>query len=193
MKEAFMVPIFTASRLAAVAVLLTLCTVAHAQKVKVEYDKKKDFSGFKTYSWVKREKYLRPMLAAVVIGAVDTQMKAKGIQQVDSNGDLVVAAYGAIDDDISIAGMPDVIYYFPPVYGYPWWGSAMYMPGSSNAIYVKKGTLVVDLADPHSKLLQWRGIATADVNAQDKERALDTIEKGVAKMFKQYPGDKKPK
>ncbi len=188
-----MVRTLTASRLAAVAVLLTLCTVAHAQKVKVEYDKKKDFSGFKTYSWVKREKYLRPMLAAVVIGAVDTQMKAKGIQQVDSNGDLVVAAYGAIDDDISIAGMPDVIYYFPPVYGYPWWGSAMYMPGSSNAIYVKKGTLVVDLADPHSKLLQWRGIATADVNAQDKERALDTIEKGVAKMFKQYPGDKKPK
>jgi hypothetical protein len=167
---------------------LVLSAVASAQKVKVEYNKDENFNQYKTYSWVERDQYIRPLLAAVVIGAVDTQMQAKGLKKVERGGDLVVAAYGAIDTELSIAGMPDVIYYFPPVYGNPWWGSAMYMPGSSTAVYIPKGTLVVDLADPHTKQLRWRGIANAKLDPQQKEKSLQKIEKSVEKMFDKYPG-----
>ena len=172
---------------------LGLCVVwllsagASAQKVKVEYNKDTDFQKYKTYSWEEREQYLRPLLAAVVVGATDTQMQAKGLTKVERNGDLVVSAYGALDTDMSIAAMPSVIYYFPPVYGYPWWGSAMYMPGSSTAIYIPKGTLVLDLADPHAKQLRWRGVAKCELNPQNKEKSLQTIEKSIEKMFKKYP------
>ena len=166
-----------------------LSSLAAAQKVKVEYNKSEDFNKYKTYSWIKREaEYMRPLLAADIIGAVDQQLQAKGLKKLAEGGDLVVAGYGTVDTDMSIAGMPDVIYYFPPVYGYPWWGSAMYMPGSSTAIYIKKGTLVIDLADPHTKALRWRGIATAKLDPQKKEKSLQTIENSVVKMFKDYPG-----
>lgn len=173
---------------AAFAMTVGLSSIAAGQKVKVEYNKTENFNQYKTYSWAEREGYIRPFLAAVVIGAVDTQLEAKGLKKLETGGDLVVAGYGAIDTDLSVAAMPDVIYYFPPIYGYPWWGSAMYRPGSSTAIYIPKGTLVIDLADPHTHQLRWRGIANAKLDPQQKEKSLQKIEKSVEKMFKEYPG-----
>jgi Domain of unknown function (DUF4136) len=160
-----------------------------AQKVKVEYDKKNDFNRFKTYNWArKNDEYLRPFLAAVVIGATDHNLQAKGLKKVESGGDLVVNPYGSLDTEMSVVGTPDV-YYFPPIYGGPWWGQPyFYSPGTSTATILKKGMLVIDLADPHSKQLQWRGIATAHLDATQKEKSLQVIEKAVAKMFKDYPG-----
>jgi Domain of unknown function (DUF4136) len=167
---------------------LGLASTAFAQKVKVEYDKKNDFNRFKTYYWGRPpEEYLRPILAAMVMGAVDHNLQQIGLKKVESGGDLVIEAYGSLDTEMSVVGVPD-IYYFPPVYGYQWWGQPVFMPGTSTATLLKKGTLVIDLADPKLKQLQWRGIATADVNPTKKEKALQTMEKSVAKMFKDYPG-----
>jgi Domain of unknown function (DUF4136) len=168
---------------------LALASSAFAQKVKVEYDKKNDFNRFKTYYWDrKNDEYLRPLLATVVIGAVDHNLQGKGLKKVDSNGDLVISPYGSLDTEMSVVGRPD-LYYLPPVYGGVWWGQPVYyMPGTSTSVMLKKGTLVIDLADPHSKQLQWRGIATGKLDSTQKEKSLQAIEKAVAKMFKDYPG-----
>lgn len=171
-------------------VALPLATTAHAQKVKVEYDKKNDFSRFKTYFWGRRnDQYLRPILATMVMGAVDYNLQQKGLKKVESGGDLVIEGYGATDTEMRVNVVPD-LYYFPPIYGGPWWGQPTYyyVPGTSTATILKKGTLVIDLADPHSKLLQWRGIATAHFDSTQKEKSLQLMEKSIAKMFKDYPG-----
>jgi hypothetical protein len=175
--------------LSCILTALAFSASAFAQKVKVEYDKKNDFSRFKTYNWArKNDEYLRPFLAAVVIGATDHNLQEKGLKKVESGGDLVVSPYGSLDTEMSVVGRPD-IYYFPPIYGGAWWGqSYYYVPGTSTATILKKGMLVIDLADPHSKQLQWRGIATANLDATQKEKSLQVIEKAVAKMFKDYPG-----
>src|SRR6516165_2507134 len=169
--------------------MFTLSTAAFAQKVKVEYDKKNDFNRFKTYNWArKNDEYLRPFLAAVVIGATDHNLQEKGLKKVESGGDLLVSPYGSLDTEMNVSWSPDV-YYFPPVYGGAWWGQPyFYTPGTSTSTILKKGMLVIDLADPHSKQLQWRGIATAKLDPTQKEKSLQTIEKSVAKMFKEYPG-----
>jgi hypothetical protein len=173
----------------AFAMLLTLATAAFPQKVKVEYDKKNDFNRFKTYYWGRRpEEYLRPILATMVMGSVDHNLQQIGLKKVESGGDLVIEAYGSLDTEMSVIGVPD-IYYFPPVYGYQWWGRPYYyIPGTSTSTILKKGTLVIDLADPKSKQLQWRGIASESVDATQKEKSLKVMEKSVAKMFKDYPG-----
>jgi hypothetical protein len=173
---------------AVVGSVITLSGLLAAQKVKIEYDKKNDFNRFKTYSWAKRDdEYLRPFIAAVVIGATDQSLQKKGLRKVDEGGDLVVSGYGALDTDMSVIGRPD-IYVFPPVYAGAWWGAPMYLPGTSTATVLKKGTLMMDLADPHTKTLQWRGIATANFDSTKKEQAFQTLEKAIAKMFKEYPG-----
>src|SRR6202142_4711864 len=54
----------------------------------------------------------------------------------------------------------------------------------------KEGTLVVDLYDTNSKQLIWRGSAedTLSDKAEKNEKSLD---KGVAKMFKEFPPEPK--
>jgi uncharacterized protein DUF4136 len=158
----------------------------HAQKIKVEYNPKEDFTAFKSYSWILQESYQRPLLAMNIIGAVDEQLQAKGLTRIENNADLVVTAYGAVDSDLNVSWRPD-IYVMPGLYGPVWWTQGMWIPGSSSAVYIQKGTLVVDIADPHSKQLKWRGIANANFDTTKQKQSLDRVNKCVEKMFRQYP------
>ena len=176
----------TISRLLACLALLLWAWSLHAQKVTVEYNKQEDFSHYKTYTWIKNETYARPVLAAIIIGSVDKELQDRGFKEVASGGDLIVSIYGATDSDLRVTVTPD-IYYFPPLYATTWWTTAMYRPGTSTAIYVQTGTLVVDLADPHGKTLKWRGIAKGTLDPSQKQKSAETVEKAIAKMFRQYP------
>jgi hypothetical protein len=158
----------------------------YAQKIKVEYNPKENFTAFKTYSWITEESYQRPLLAMNIIGAVDEQLRAKSLTRVDANGDLIVTAYGAVDSDLNVTWRPD-IYVMPGLYGPVWWTQGVWIPGSSSAVQIKKGTLVVDIADPHSKQLKWRGIANANFNPKNQKQSLDLVNKSIEKMFRQYP------
>ena len=89
-------------------VLMFAVECVHAQKVKVEYNPKEDFTSFKRYSWITQESYQRPLLAMNIIGAVDEQLQAKGLTRVEANGDLIVTAYGAVDSDMNVTWRPDI-------------------------------------------------------------------------------------
>src|SRR5208282_871618 len=86
----------------ALLLVLVFCSAADAQKVKVAVpDKNIDFSKFKTYSWSPIGAVAHPMLAADVVGAIEEQMKAKGLALVASNPDLMIKVYGSIDQENS--------------------------------------------------------------------------------------------
>ena len=158
-----------------------------AQDVKVEYNKAEDFSRFRSYSWLPNENYDRPLLALDIMGAIDEQLHAKGLNRLDSAADLIVTAYGALDTDMSVS-FDASTYVMPGLEGPVWWTTgAVILPGNSTAVFIKKGTLVVDIADPHTKQLKWRGIAKTNLNPKKQKQALDLIHKSVAKMFREYP------
>ena len=158
-----------------------------AQDVKVEYNKAEDFSRFRSYSWLPNEHYDRPLLAMDIMGAIDEQLQAKGLNRLDSAADLIVTAYGALDTDMSVS-FDASTYVMPGLEGPVWWTTgAVILPGNSTAVFIKKGTLVVDIADPHTKQLKWRGIAKTNLNPKKQKQALDLIHKSVAKMFREYP------
>jgi hypothetical protein len=113
-----------------------------AQEIKVEYNPKENFAGFRDYSWITEEYYQHPLLALNIMGAVDEQLQAKGLKRVERGGDLIVAAYGAIDSDLNVAYRPE-IYSMPGLTGPVWWANGMWVPGSSSAVYIKQGTLVL--------------------------------------------------
>ncbi len=88
------------ARLAGVAALtLTLCLALSARdKISVAYAKGFAFSHFKTYAWAEHGAVAHPMLAADIVGAIDQELSARGLQRVTSNPDLIVQIYGSIDD-----------------------------------------------------------------------------------------------
>jgi hypothetical protein len=169
-------------------ILLILLGTHHtgAQEIKVEYNPKDDFSTFKEYSWITQDYYQHPLLALNIMGAIDEELQAKGLRRVDQGGDLIVAAYGAIDSDLNMAYRPE-IYSMPGLTGPVWWANGMWVPGSSSAVYIKQGTLVVDIADPHLKRLKWRGIAHMKLDPEKREKNFERVNKAIEEMFRKYP------
>ncbi len=65
-----------------------------AADVKTDYDHHADFSRYHTYSWT-QVKAGNDLWATRIQQAVDSQLAARGLQRVESGGDLAVAAFGA--------------------------------------------------------------------------------------------------
>ena len=174
----------------AVLLVLVLCLGAQAQKVHVAVpDKNVDFSKFKTYSWEPLGAVSHPVLAADIVGAIEDQMKAKGLQLVPSNPDLVIKVYGSIDQE-STAYSNDPLYMGTggvPPFDPSLSGPALVGTWGNTTVTIHKGELVVDLLDPAAKKLVWRGMAQDNLASHDKNKLLDQVNNAVTKMFKDYP------
>lgn len=176
-----------------IAVLFSVALVPpglHAKKVKiqVQYNKQTDFTKFKTYAWSKHDAVARPVLALEVMGAVDDELQHRGLTRVEANSDLMVIFYGGINTDTSIAAS-DPSYSstggIPSVDSNVWSGSSL-SRGPSSAVFIQKGTLMIDLVDSQAKGLAWRGIATGNLDTNDT-KALEEVDKSIEKMFAEYP------
>jgi Domain of unknown function (DUF4136) len=177
------------SSAATLVFFLFLPGLAHAQKIKVEYDKSLDFSKFKTYAIDPKDNAARPMLRLAIQAAVQDDLAKRGLTKVDADPDLYVQMYGAIDSDINVNYM-DPIYGsgIPPInYGITMWSL---IPGSVTTVVVHKGELVVDIIDARQKKLVWRGIANQKLSDK-REKLLDQVNTIVEKLFQQYPAAKK--
>ncbi|MGA8488771.1 MAG: DUF4136 domain-containing protein [Terriglobales bacterium] len=168
-------------------VFLICVPSVQAQKIRVEYNKKQNFSGFKTYSWMKQGAHAYPFVALDIMGAVDVQLQSKGLTKATGNPDLLVNAYGGLDGAMNVSY--DVNVYAMPGLDGPWWdeGNPGAIGHGSAAVFIDQGTLVIDIVERAAKKLRWRGVAKANLDPQQQEKSLETIEKAIVKMFRQYP------
>src|SRR6267143_508261 len=71
---------------------------AFAQKVSVGYDKSADFSKYKSYTWAQpTTPPSRPLLYLNIEGAIDYELKAKGLTRTGTNGDLILVPGGGME------------------------------------------------------------------------------------------------
>ena len=63
-------------------------------------------------------------------------------------------------------------------------------PAIQNTYINKVGTLVVELADPKTKQLLWRG-SVSDTISDKTNKNVSTLDKAVTKLFKGYPPKEK--
>jgi hypothetical protein len=178
------------SRLRTCLVLSLLTTSAFAQKVKVGYDKSADFSKYKSYAWAAPSTpSSRPLLREMVIGSVDHQLKSRGLARVENNGDLILIGNGGMEYGINQAAGTPIL----PTYGGPpptldatmWTGAT----GASvlMAPYVPEGTLILEFVDRGTNKVVWGGTVTQKLDVEQKQKSLDLIDKGIAKLLKQFP------
>ncbi len=172
-------------RVLLVAVLLI--SAAQAQKIKVEYDKNVDFSQFKTYAWDEfAHETNKPGLKIAIMAAVEHDLTARGLTKVDTNPDLRIAGYGAVDSDVSIS-YSDMYYGYggiaPFDQSFLMWGA---VPGSVTTVMVRKGQLIIDALDANKKKLVWRGMASGNLSDK-RSKLMDQVNTSVEKMFAQWP------
>ncbi|MET0164943.1 MAG: DUF4136 domain-containing protein [Vicinamibacterales bacterium] len=171
-----------------VAFLVTslLFTTAASAVLLVDYDRRVNFSSYKTYSW-----------GVVMTGdtiwdqrvkdAVESALVPKGLTQVPSGGDLVVNSLVILRAEHSAqtwasGDLPQPWGWggFGPGFG-PGFGSAT---TTTNSYPV--GTLLIHLHDGASKALVWRGLADGNVSSKP-DKAIKKLNDNVRKMFKDFP------
>jgi len=162
--------------------LLSLSFCASAQEIKIEYDKKHDFSKYKTFSFGESQVVTPADQKQVSDATIDKWVKAgvtrelefKGLKPVDSLADLIVTyviGTMARSDAQAI-------------------GPLGMTPGSDDRTWsrdYKQTSVILDLND-RKKYLAWRVNAIADVIGTDAERTIDMV---IVRGFKKYPKLKK--
>ena len=164
-----------------VVMTLLISSAAVAQKTNVDWDRQANFSQYHTYAWQKSPHPAKNFWNDRIMDAIDKQLQAKGLTKVDSNPDLWVVYSNSIHDQKEVVGTG---YNMGPYWGWGYWGGPT--TTTYNTWVTKIGTLVVEISDPKQHDLLWRGSAT-DTISDNSNKNIKTLDKAVAKLFKDYP------
>ena len=167
-----------------VAVLLcALFFIAHAasaQKVTIEFDQAADFSQYKTFAIRDGQLNSRnPALNSDLVRKrietdIANSLMAKGLMEVSGKSDLNVRYTFGSARKTELESYPA-----------GWYGLGTRVV----RVPYSEGTLVIDLRDPSTRSLVWRGIASEEKNDPTKiEGKLDDM---VKKPLEKYPPKKK--
>ena len=171
-----------------IAGLMLLAKGAAAQDVNYDYDQRANFAAYRTYAWAGGPKLADDLNHARIVAAVDRQLAAKGLTQVDStrNPDVLVVYRVGLTNDLEINGY-DNRWAGP---GWGGWGG----PISARVERVPVGTLVVAMIDAKTRSMVWRATGSKDLDlGASPEKWQKKIDKAVEKMFKHYPGTTGPR
>jgi hypothetical protein len=153
-----------------------------AQQVKTDYDRSANFAQYRTYTWA-QVKTKDPLDVDRIKAAVNAALAAKGWTQVDSAADVSIVA-------MEIARNQQTLNTFYDGFGGGWgwrrFGGGGFGEATTTTETYKVGTVVVDLFDAKTKQLIWRG-ASSDTLSNDSDKNIKNLDKGVEKMFKQFP------
>ena len=159
-------------------IMAVLITAGFAQKIRVGYDKSVDFSKYKTYTWAKPDVPIqRPLLYQNVVDQIDDELKAKGLQRTEKDGDLTLIGGGGIG----------LGYNMPAAAGInaAYWAGVQ-DPDLLTAPLVGEGSLILQFVDRGQNKTIWRGTVKENLDPEPA-KSLPRIEKTITKLLKEYP------
>lgn len=185
-------------RITLLLIFIIFLSACDGVKVTNNWDKKVDFSQFKTYSlypWDKQnDEILNDYDKQTIITAIKNEMEKRGYEYVKNKGELVVSAFVIVQDETKYQAYNNH-YSGWAGYGGGWGyynGIGFYGYGPVNnqsqiySVNYQQGTLIIDIFSLADKRLIWQGIGTAQVtdNMEKRDRRLPTA---ITAMFRRYP------
>jgi hypothetical protein len=165
-----------------IGLMLLFAGNASAQQVKTDYDRSTNFAQYKSYSW-EHVKAQDPLDVDRIKSAVNAALAAKGWTQVDSGGDVSIVALEITRDQQTLNTFYDGL---GGGWGWRRFGGGGFGQATTTTETYKVGTVVVDLFDTKTKGLIWRG-SSSDTLSNNSDKNIKNLDKGVNKMFKQFP------
>ena len=163
------------------AAMMLAGSMLFAQSVTYDYDKSANFAKFKTYAWVKGTTISDELIHKRIVGAIDTQLSARGMAKITPGAkpDVLVAYHASFDRNLRINGFSSG------------WGGYRFggmRSGTATTEEFLVGTLAVDVVDAGSNTIVWRGMATKEIDPKASPEKRDkNINRAAEKMFKNYP------
>jgi len=178
-------------KLSRIMLLIPLLAItAWAQDVRYNFAANANFSKYKTYKWVpiKGSDSVDQITDGQIKSAVDQELATKGLTKTDSDtADLFVGYQVSLGQEKQVTS-------FDSGWGYgPGWGGYRYGGGGGGITTSTTSTIVIgqvdlDMYDSAAKNLVWRGTASKTLDPKAKpEKRQKNLQKGVAKLLKNYP------
>jgi Domain of unknown function (DUF4136) len=175
------------NRVLLAAFLLIPLSLLSGQKVSVDYDKKADFSKFKTYAWVPGTSVITAKLDAYLKGGAAQILSSKGLTETEfAKADLLITYDIASDGDVAVGSALDPTYAASGGVLLPgqtiWLAPAVGTPAS----YVRKGSLGFRFLDKAANRVIWTATATAKLSNTNYNNG-HRIDQALNKIFDRYP------
>ena len=167
--------------------LLFFLVSCSSVKVNSDYDKKVDFTQFKTFAFYKNgidKVEISDLDKKRILHSIDEVLTSKGFAKSETP-DLLINIFTKEREQVDVNQ-------FNMGWGYGWgWGWNPWMMGGNTSVYsYPVGTLFIDIIDAGKKELIWQGegegVLTKDTNKKD-----EVIKEFVTKILEQYPQKKK--
>lgn len=162
--------------------------------VTTDYSSDHDFSSVKSYAWLEPKQKLiidplvdNDLMTRRIRDAIDRQMAAKGILLTASDADVFVSFHVGTKEKLSISNYHSHFGYYPH-YGYPYTGGYGYGGTGVDVRQYTAGSFVVDIIDPGSRHLLWRGISERRLQESGTPQQRDLfINETIRVILEQFP------
>ena len=178
-----------AAAIGAAAALAALAGYAASPiTVSTKSDPGADFSRYRSYAWTDIREVRDPDIKKRLEASVDKQLQAKDLVRKDEGADLNVTMHPRLSREYTVNP-----YDTSWDYGWGTWNTSIGDLSTGTAPKsVSVGTIIVDLVDPSTKQLVWRGTATSpfdsEASIEKRQKVLDDVMK---KLFAEFPPKKK--
>ena len=186
-----MMPKDTGARLSLIALAaLMLAGCETGPRIRSVSEPGANLASYRTYSFAAQPGTNRggnvTPLTTFFETAITREMNARGFQQVESGGDLLVNFNARVTEKADIQSTPGP----GPYYGYGYYGyrGGLYAGSEVQTVRYKVGTANIDVVDAKRKVVVWEGIAEQELSDDVMRNPQPAIDNVVTKMFAQFPG-----
>lgn len=161
--------------------------------VSTDYDTARQFSQLSTYAWMtpKEKLIIDPLVDNDLTNkrverAVESQLAARGFQKAigGQSADFLVTYHVSAETKQTVSN-------FHGHYGYyPCWRGCYSYGGLHSDVYTreyKEGTFMIDVIDPASSELIWRGISGRRLSSKTPQERDAFIRETVAAILAEFP------
>lgn len=179
------------TNLGALALLVALiagCATTSPPNTRVDYDRKADFSVYRTFGFPKETGTDRGGYSTLVTSyfksSITTAMEARGYKYSAENPDLLVNFFMNTRDRTETRPNVGAGYYRyrEGLYG----GWPMY--DRDRTVNYQVGTINVDIVDAAKKQLIWEGVSEGRVTEESLANPKVTVNAIVIELMRKYPG-----
>jgi hypothetical protein len=185
----------SALRGALVVVLLVLLSACSTMTVRSDYDPQASFSNLHTYDWLSVSQKVtgaprldNPLLDKRIRAAIETQLTTQGYEsKASGTPDFYVGFFVTLENKTAVSTLNDW-YGYRAGWGWSYGvGTGTRYPESYTYQY-QQGTLIIDVSDPKTHQLIWRGSAEAEVNPNLSAEKRDArINEAVRRILERFP------
>jgi hypothetical protein len=162
--------------------MLFLLSSCSSVRVNADYDKKVDFSQYKTYAYVKAsidKVEISDLDKKRILNSIDDALSSKGFSK-SNNPDMLISIFTKESERVDV--------YNNNSWGMGFgWGWNPYWGMNYNRVYTTpEGTLFIDIFDGNSKEMIWQGEGSGYLT-KDTHKKDERIKEFVDKILEQYP------